>query len=74
MEAGPIPRAYSQLGMKTYPVGSPFADMSQDYDPGLPNEYADFSRKMKKQRNIEREREEQEKENERRKESEERLK
>lgn len=68
-----MPRSYAQLGVKTYPAGSPFADMSQEYDPGFPNEYADFSRKLKKLKNQEREREDQEKEVERRKESEERL-
>lgn len=72
LEAGPLPRSHTQLGVKTYPASSPFADMSQDYDPGFPNEYAEFSRKLKKLRNQERELEEREKENERRKESEER--
>ncbi|KAF6041480.1 RBM17 [Bugula neritina] len=74
MEAGPMPRSYAQLGMKTYPLSSPFADMSIEYDPGFPNEYSDFSKRLKKLRYQEREREEQEQENERRKESEERQK
>lgn len=69
-----MPRAYAQLGVKTYPATSPFADMSQEYDPGFPNEYADFARKLKKMKSQEREREEEQKELERRRESEDRLK
>ncbi|XP_067938031.1 splicing factor 45-like [Watersipora subatra] len=72
LEAGGSNRSYAQLGVKTYPSSSPFADMSQEYDPGFPNEYADFSKRLKRLRNEEREREEREKETERRKDSEER--
>lgn len=68
-----MPRSYAQYGVKTYAVNSPFSDMSIEYDPGFPNEYSDFTKRLKRLRHQEREREEREREDERRRESEDRA-
>lgn len=67
MEAGPVPKAYAQFGVNTYSHNSPFAGMSQEYDPAFPNEYGDFSKRLKEQKLIERDEERRREDEERRK-------
>lgn len=66
MEAGPAPRSFANFGASTYPLSSPFADMSVEYDPSYPNEYADFAKRLKEQKSVEREEERRREDEERR--------
>lgn len=66
METGPPPKSYGAFGVSTYPNTSPFAGMSQEYDPSFPNEYSDFSKRLKEQKNMERDEEKRREDEERR--------
>lgn len=66
MESGPVPKSFAQFGVNIHPLNSPFADMSVEYDPGYPNEYADFAKRLKEQKSVEREEERRREDEERR--------